>query len=200
MKKKLAIIGAGGHGKVVGEIAFLKKYKNVNFFDDQFKYCKDNFPFLVKGTIENLLKSLKNYNEFFVAIGDNQIRSEKIKLLQELKLKIINLIHPKSTVSKNCILGKGICVMANAVVNSGTTINNGVIINTSAVVDHDCFIDEFSHISPNCSLSGSVEVGKLTHVGTGSAVHPSIKIGKNVKIGVGNKIFRNIDDNQIFNN
>lgn len=200
MKKNLAVIGAGGHGKVVGEIALLKKYKNIHFFDDKFKHSKDNFPFFVKGTTQNLLKSLKNYNEFFVAIGDNKIRSEKIKLLQELKLKIINLIHPKSTLSKNCILGKGICVMANAVINSGSTINNGVIINTSAVVEHDCFIDEFSHISPNCSLSGNVKIGKHSHIGTGSAVHPSIKIGSNVKVGVGAKIFKNIKNNKIFKN
>ena len=31
MNKKIAIIGAGGHGKVVGEIAILNKYKVVNF-------------------------------------------------------------------------------------------------------------------------------------------------------------------------
>ena len=35
MYKKLAIIGAGGHGKVVGEIASLNNYKVINFFDDR---------------------------------------------------------------------------------------------------------------------------------------------------------------------
>ena len=35
MNKKLAIIGAGGHGKVVGEIASLNDYKVINFFDDK---------------------------------------------------------------------------------------------------------------------------------------------------------------------
>ena len=31
MNKKLAIIGAGGHGKVVGEIALLSKYEAIDF-------------------------------------------------------------------------------------------------------------------------------------------------------------------------
>ena len=35
MNKKLAIIGAGGHGKVVGEIAQMNNYTNINFFDDK---------------------------------------------------------------------------------------------------------------------------------------------------------------------
>ena len=32
MNKRLAIIGAGGHGKVVGEIAVLNKYKIIDFY------------------------------------------------------------------------------------------------------------------------------------------------------------------------
>ena len=31
MNKKLAIIGAGSHGKVVGEIALLNEYKLIDF-------------------------------------------------------------------------------------------------------------------------------------------------------------------------
>ena len=37
MNKSLAIIGAGGHGKVVGEIALLNKFKVIDFFDDKKK-------------------------------------------------------------------------------------------------------------------------------------------------------------------
>ena len=40
MFKKLAIIGAGGHGKVVGEIALLNKYKTIDFFDDKLTQSK----------------------------------------------------------------------------------------------------------------------------------------------------------------
>ena len=63
--------------------------------------------------------------------------------------------------------------MANAVINTGSSIGNGAIINTYSI-DHDCYIEDYVHISPNCSLSGNVKVGKLTHMGTGSSVHPGI--------------------------
>lgn len=200
MSKNLAILGAGGHGKVVGEIAIFNNYDNIDFFDDTHKTKKKNFPFPIIGNSDDLKNKLSNYDACFVAIGDNLIRKEKTLLLSKLNFNFVNLIHPSATVSKNIYLGTGICVMANAVINIGASIGDGAIINTSAVIDHDCIIKEFAHISPNCSLSGGVEVGKLTHVGTGSAVHPSVKIGKNVKIGVGNKIFKNIEDNIIFNN
>jgi len=50
MNKKLAIIGAGGHGKVVGEIALLNQYKIIHFFDDEIEKIKD-FPLLFLVTL-----------------------------------------------------------------------------------------------------------------------------------------------------
>jgi len=199
MNKKLAIIGAGGHGKVVGEIALLNQYDTINFFDDKISEIK-NFPFGIVGNIELLKKNLKNYDDFFVAIGDNVSRCDKISWLKKEKKNLVNLIHPKSTVSKFSSIEAGSCVMANAVVNAGTNIKAGVIINTSSSIDHDCSIEDYSHISPNCSLSGNVRVGKFTHLGTGTSVHPRINIGQNVKTGIGSKIFKNILDNKIFKN
>ena len=197
MNKKLAIIGAGGHGKVVGEIALLNKYKIIHFFDDEIEKIKD-FPFTISGNLDYLVNHLKDYDSFFVAIGDNQKRYNKLEWLKKQKKNIINLIHPKSTISKFSSLGLGISVMANAVINPGTFIKEGVIINSSASIDHDCMIECFSHISPNCSLSGNVRVGKFTHLGTGTSVHPGINIGNNVKTAVGSKVYKNILNNKVY--
>jgi len=195
VSKKLAIIGAGGHGKVVGEIAMLNQYDTIDFFDDKISEIK-NFPFKIIGNLRLLKKNLKNYDNFFIAIGDNKIRYDKISWLKKEKNNIVSLIHPKSTVSQFSSIGKGSCVMANAVVNPGTFIKEGVIINTSSSIDHDCLIEDYAHISPNCSLSGNVSVGKFTHLGTGTSIHPGIKIGKNVKVGIGSKIYKDIIDNK----
>jgi len=86
MNKKLAIIGAGGHGKVVGEIALLNQYHTIDFFDDRINEIK-NFPFKIIGNLEFLKKNLKNYDNFFVAIGDNIVRCDKISWLQKEKKK-----------------------------------------------------------------------------------------------------------------
>ena len=199
MNNNLAIIGAGGHGKVLGEIAILNNIKDVSFFDDKFVKIKE-FPFKIVGTFDYLKEHLEDYDAFFVAIGNNKSRSDIIEWLKAKKVNIINLVHPKATISKFSSLGFGTCVMANAVINPGTTIKQGVIINTCASVDHDCVIDDFAHISPNCSLSGSVKIGKLTHLGTGTSVHPGIQIGNNVKTAVGSKIYKNILDDTVHKN
>ena len=200
MNNKLAIIGAGGHGKVVGEIALLNQYKLIDFFDDdQIKKTKE-FPFTIIDTVDYLNKHLEDYDAFFVAIGDNETRSEKIEWLKKNKMNIVSLIHPKSTISKFSSIGIGTCVMANAVVNAGSLIKEGVIINTAASVDHDCLIEDFAHISPNCSVSGGVRIGKFTHLGTGTSVHPGIDIGNNVKSVIGSNVFKNILDDTIYKN
>lgn len=198
MNKKIAIIGAGGHGKVVGEIALLNKFKTIDFFDDYIVKKKNKFPFPVIGTTDDFKNNFQNYDAYFVAIGDNKIRGEKIIWLTNYKVSFVNLIHPKSTISKFSSLGTGICIMAHAVINPGASIGDGVIVNTSASIDHDCTVEDYVHISPNCSLSGNVKIGKYTHLGTGTSVSPGICIGNNVKTGVGSKIFKNILDDKSY--
>ena len=199
MYKKLAIIGAGGHGKVVGEIALLNQYEQVHFFDDRIKDIK-KFPFRIIGNLDQLKNNLNIYDNFFVAIGKNRIRYEQTLWLIKKKKNISTLIHPKSTISQFSSIDSGSCVMANAVINPGTLIKQGAIINTSSSIDHDCLIESYTHISPNCSLSGNVSIGKFTHLGTGSSIHPGIKVGENVKTGVGSKVFKDILDYEIFKN
>ncbi len=199
MNKKIAIIGAGGHGKVVGEIAFLNQYKVINFFDDQANQIK-KFPFIISGNLKYLKEHFDDYDSFFVAVGKNHERSEKLEWLKKHNMNIDTLVHPNAIVSKLSSLGSGVCVMANAVINPGTIINDGVIINTSASIDHDCLINDFAHISPNCTLSGGVKIGEFTHLGSGTSVHPSINIGKNVKTGIGSRVFKDILDDKIFIN
>lgn len=196
MIKNLAIIGAGGHGKVVGDIALLNYCENISFFDDKFANNNiKNFPFTVVGSLNDLKNCLKDFDAFFVAIGNNNSRFKNINWLKKEKLNLITLIHPESTISKFSSIGIGTCVMANAVINAGSLIKDGVIINTSASIDHDCLIEDYAHVSPNCSLSGNVKLGKFSHLGTGTIVHPGIKIGDNVKTAIGTKIYKDTLDN-----
>jgi len=199
MSKKIAIIGAGGHGKVVGEIALLNGYKTIHFFDERYNEI-NKFPFQICGKIDYLKNNLKYYDTFFVSIGNSIVRSEKTEWLKKHNVKIVNLIHPKSIISKFSNLGTGNCIMANAIVNPGTSIDEGVILNTACSIDHDCVIEKFVNISPNCALSGNVRIGKFSQLGTGTSVHPGIHIGENVKTAVGSSVYKNILDNSIFRN
>ena len=199
MKKKIIILGAGGHGKVVGEIAFLNGFTEIIFLDDNYKNI-NNYPFLIQGSIKQFDSFVNQGDAWFVGIGDNHIRKNLISKFDQFSKNLINLIHPSSVKSNFSNYDIGICIMANAVINPGCVIKRGSIINTSASIDHDCHVGPYAHIGPNASLSGNVTVGECSLMGTGSSTKPNISIGNNVKIGVGSKIFKNISDNTTIKN
>lgn len=198
MNKKLAVVGASGHGKVIADIAVQLGY-TVNFYDDAYpnKTYIEHWP--IHGTCADLI-ALNNTNatlsnDVVVAIGNNEIRQQKIELLQINSFNLITLIHPTAVISPFAAIAQGTVVFAGAVINAFAKVGVGCIINTAAVVEHDCTIDNFTHICPNVALAGGVSVGTKSWVGIGSQVKQLITIGDNCLIGAGSTVVKNIPDN-----
>jgi sugar O-acyltransferase (sialic acid O-acetyltransferase NeuD family) len=193
--KRLAILGASGHGKVVAEIALSSGWDTVNFYDDAFPEKLELDDFSIKGSFNSLLARSDNFDGFHVAIGDNRTRLNIINQLLELDLFCPNIIAPSAVISKTTLLGSGISIMANVVVNAKTIIDDGVILNTSCSVDHDCKISSGVHVSPGANLAGYVSIGVCSWVGIGSTVIQSKVIGNEVVIGAGSVVIHDIPNN-----
>lgn len=198
MTKELAIVGASGHGKVIADIAEQLGFI-VNFYDDAYpsKTHIEHWP--IHGTCTDLI-ALNNTkttlsNDVVVAIGNNEIRQQKIQLLQQNSFNLITLIHPTAVISQYSKIAPGTVIFAGAIINAFANVGAGCIINTAAVVEHDCSIDDFSHICPNVALAGGVSVGAKSWVGIGSQVKQLITIGDNCLIGAGSTVVKNIPDN-----
>lgn len=184
----LLIIGAGGHGKVVADIAKKCGYNQINFLDDNAntKLCNG---YKVVGKTEDFIK----YDcDMFVAVGNAEIRKKISLQLESNNKSIVTLIHPSAVISEDVVIGKGTVVMAGAVINSSSKIGNGVIINTCASVDHDNSIGDFVHISVGSHLAGSVVVGENTFIGAGATVINNIEILSNCTVGAGAVVIKNI--------
>ena len=189
---KLAIIGCGGHGKVVADIAEKLGY-DVSFFDDDSEKQKKN-------TVLGNFKSLLSNNDFencFVAIGDNKIRSEHLYKLKEASKKMLSLIDPSAIIAKDVLIGNGSVIMPNASINSGAQIGEGAIVNTSAVIEHDCLIGDYAHICPGAVIAGNVKIGDASQVGINASLIPGLIIGDNVSIGAGSVILQNVSPNSV---
>ena len=198
MTKNLAIVGASGHGKVIADIAEQLGY-TVNFYDDAYPSKKNIEHWVIRGTCADLI-ALNNTNttlsnEVVVAIGNNEIRQQKIQLLQRNSFNLISLIHPTAVISQYAAIAAGTVVFAGAVINAFAKVGIGCIINTSAVVEHDCSIDNFTHICPNVALAGGVSVGAKSWVGISSQVKQLITIGDNCIVGAGSTVIKNIPEN-----
>ena len=190
--KRLAILGASGHGKVIAEIALSTDWDSVEFYDDAFpvKALLDSYS--IHGGLDKLLEKSNFYDGFHVAIGDNKTRLNILNQLLRLNFPCPNIISRSAVVSQSVSLGAGISIMENVVVNAKTILGDGVILNTSCSVDHDCNIASGVHISPGAHLAGDVSVGICSWVGIGSAIIQGKVIGDDSIIGAGSAVISNI--------
>lgn len=193
MKKKLLIIGASGHGKVVADIALkMNKWKSISFIDDN-KSIKSSLGLDVIGSSVEINDFISEY-DVFVGVGSNTVRKNITEKLEKLGASIPILIHPSAIIGNEVTIDNGTAIMAGAVINSSTSIGKGCIINTGATIDHDNVIEDYVHISPGVHLAGSVKVGEGSWLGTGSVVSNHINVSDGSIIGAGGVVVRNINE------
>lgn len=196
--KRLAIIGAGGHGKVVGDAAERAGWDSISFFDDFWTAAQCHLLWPVSGTIEKLLMTSFHYDGICIAIGNNQTRLDLCQQILIQNAPLVSVIHPAAVVSSYAELGIGSVVFAGAVINPGAKTGIGCILNTGASVDHDCILGNAVHISPGAHLGGNVVVGDMSWIGIGASVKQKIKIGRQVMVGAGAAVVNDVPDDQTF--
>lgn len=197
MKETLIIIGAGGHGKVLADIAFrMNQWKQIAFLDD---HSSDSFclGFPILGTSERI-SELAQQADFILGIGNNQLRKELQEQLTQRGCSIATLIHPDATVGREAEVGEGSVIMAGAVINCSTRVGKGCIINTSSSIDHDNSIEDYVHISPGAHLAGTVSVGELSWIGIGACIINNTSITAETIIGAGAVVIHNITEQGIY--
>ena len=162
---KLFIVGCGGHGKVVADIALKQnKYEKLLFLDDNPE--ADNcmgFPVVGSSAYENIAPE----DEIIIAIGNPDIRERLQEMYLQKGVTVATLIHPNAVIGTGVKIDEGTVIMAGAVVNPDVVIGKGVIINTGATVDHDDIIGDYVHISVGAHIAGTVTIEKATWIGAG---------------------------------
>ena len=192
MKKKLLIIGAGGHGKVVADVAkSMNKYDEISFLDDN---TSKEFIYPILGKVEDSFKYIDIY-DFFVAIGNQSVRQS---IMESLNIDCVTLIHENAILGTDVKIGAGCVIMPGVVINTGTTIGKGVIVNTCSSIDHDCVINDYCHISVGAHVCGTVNIGIRTWIGAGATVINNISICNDCMIGAGAVVVKNISSTRTY--
>jgi sugar O-acyltransferase (sialic acid O-acetyltransferase NeuD family) len=193
IKKRLAILGASGHGKVVADAALMGGWDEVVFFDDAWPQLTEVEVWQVVGNTRQLIDRAVRIDGAVVAIGNNVIRLEKQYELEKTGVQLVTIIHPTAVVSSFSEIGKGSVVFAGAVINAFATIGCACIINTSSTIDHDCLLADGVHISPGAHVAGMVTIGQAAWIGIGASVKHCIHIGDNVLVGAGAVVVNDIE-------
>lgn len=191
----LLIVGAGGHGKVVADIAYqLERWGNIAFLDDNYPETPQIGEWKVLGKTGEANRFREDYPEAIVAIGANSLRLEMQKRMADNGFLFPVLIHPHASVSGFASIGAGTLICAQAAVIIGARIGLAAIVNTGASVGHDCSLEDGVHVAPGVRLAGGVSVGECSWIGIGAAVKEYVSIGSGVMVGAGATVIRNIRD------
>lgn len=201
MNKKLLILGSGGNGRVIADVAEkCNEFDEISFLDK--KFLTNNFSKNINSrkligdiTEETIKKFSKEFTHAFVSIGDNKIRLKWLKELLKFDFIIPVICDPSAQISKYAEIDQGCFINTNVVVQCNSRVNFGSILNTSCTIDHDSIIGEGSHISPGVNIAGNVKIGKYCWIGIGSKIIQGVRIGNNVIVGGGSLVLNDIPCN-----
>lgn len=163
---KLLILGAGGHGKVVREVAEAicdtegkRIYSQIDFLDDNSE--------LAIGKLSELERYGDTYECGFAAIGNNSFRKKCLEELKKAGFQIPILVHPTAYISPSAVLEEGTVVEPKASVNSNAAIKKGCIISIGAIVDHDVVVGECAHVNAGaiCKAGSVIEEERKLEAG-----------------------------------
>jgi len=131
------ILGAGGHGKVCGEIAVECGYEIA---------CLDDNALGKIGKLDCYLEKRKECDSAFVVIGNPELREMWTKFLKKAEYKVVSIISTKTVISPSTDIVEGCVIMAGTFVQSNCVIGQGCILGTGAIIDHDSQVGDYAHI------------------------------------------------------
>lgn len=203
-RRRLLIWGAGGHAKVVADLARDQGWRVHGYVDQKPKTellpsSGEEMQHISERELRQLLErgdvSAAAAEVVALGIGDNIVRLACLDALGEWCAP--PLIHSRAAVSESASLGRGSVVFAGAIINAHAIVGRGVIVNTGAIVEHDCGIADAVHVSPGAVLTGGAAVGKSSWIGAGAVLLPGVVVGAASIVGAGAVVTRNVDNDTV---
>ena len=199
--KNLIIIGAGGMGREIYDLATL---------------CKEyNCEYVIKGFLDNSIDVLEEFNGYppvistidNYIIGDDDVftcsmgnvidKKKNIQIILDKGGEFINLIHPDAYIGKNSKIGVGCILLKNAYIGVDCVIDDYVLIQLSAVIGHDVKVGKYSRIDNFVVCVGGTELKEGVTVYTSSVINHKVIVEKNSTVGACSFVIRKVKENTV---
>jgi sugar O-acyltransferase (sialic acid O-acetyltransferase NeuD family) len=196
--KNLVIIGAGGYGREVFNLAIhcneSTHHLNIKGFIDDNISALNNFQ-----GYPPVLSSIKDYkiekdDVFVCAIGNIQLKKELCSHILDFGGNFISLIHPSTRINQNTKIGNGVLVFMNSNISNDCFIDDFVTIQGFVGLGHDTTIGKWSHINSYTFTGGGVIIGDEVLLNTRSTILPKVKICSNAVVGACSLVVRSIKE------
>lgn len=196
--KNLIIIGAGGCGREVLQIAKdvnrLHPTWNIKGFLDDRADALDGLrcDVTVIGSTESYVPQPDD--QFVCCIGNSEVRKAIIDKMSEKGAEFVNVIHPTSLIADSALLGKAVILYPYSIISDNAEIGDGCIVNMHSTIAHDSKLGEYCTISAHCDVTGMCTVGARVFMGSGARMVPGSKVGNDVFICAGSTVMSRLKD------
>lgn len=179
-KEKLLLVGAGGFGRMVAELAMLQY--DCAFVDDGQPVGAEICGIPVVGSLADLPELRKGYDLLVVGIGNNQFRAQVYEKAKALSFDFPNIVAPSAYISPFSKVGCGCVVLQNACIQNGTSVGNGVLLNAGAEVHCDAAVGDYALIYTNSVIRTGATVGNFARIGSNVTVcnHAAVPDGADI--------------------
>ena len=180
--KELIIIGAGGMGRTIFDMArecmgYGEKFVIKGFLDDDSK-ALDGF----KG-YPPILGSIKDYeiqpkDVFTWSMGNIQSRKRCCEAIISRGGEFITLIHNTVRLVTNAKVGRGSIIAAFACLGADAKVGDFVLVQAYSVIAHDVNVGNWARIDTHVVCVGGTEVKEEATVYTNSVLNHKVVVEK----------------------
>lgn len=163
---RVFIVGAGGHGQDVADIARACGHTPA-FLDDRDRPGVVGRPWEAKGRL------------YTIAVNDPQVRARLAVDGQPL-----TLVHPTATVSETARIGPGVVVGAGTQIGPGTVLEDHVHVGPGCTITRT-HVGAFTSVGPGVDIAGDCRVGPGVLIGVGATVLNLKRLGWGATVGAG---------------
>ncbi|MFI5324814.1 MAG: NeuD/PglB/VioB family sugar acetyltransferase [Candidatus Rokuibacteriota bacterium] len=187
MAGRLLILGAGGHGRAVADLARACGFTVAGFTDRSSSAGTPGAPVLGTDAELATLIGAQQIDGGVVGVGNTALarRAQLHDVLRAAGVPQPALVHPRAVASPSAEVGAGSVVFAGSVLGSGVRIGVNVVLYSGVVVEHECAIADHAYLSPGVVLSGQVMVEAGAFLGVGAVVLPGLRIGAGAVVAAG---------------
>jgi sugar O-acyltransferase (sialic acid O-acetyltransferase NeuD family) len=187
----VVIVGAGGHGREVFDVAVACGLDVAGFVDDG-SVDGPGLERLGVGFLGDVGRLGELDHDALLGVGDGARREELDGKLAGSGRSSPVAVHPVATVGSDTHLGPGTVVAAGARLTTNIRIGRHGYVGPNAVIGHDCELGDYVTVLPGATVSGNVRIGAGATVGTGANVIQGLTVGEAAFIGAGSVVTRDV--------
>ena len=189
MKRKLLLVGAGGHARSCIDVVEQEgsfQIAGLVGFESQIGLKLGGYEVIAND--ENFCNLIDEVPCLLICVGQIVSPETRIKLFEKALhagFELVKVISPSAYVSQSSEIGRGTIVMPGAIIGAEVSVGENCIINSKSLLEHETKVFENCHISTGAILNGGVTIERDCFIGSGAIIKEGITVGERSLVGMG---------------